>query len=70
MKKISPFGQFRVAIETTDKVAPFKGMRSTGTNGFYYCFESVNTYKEQLALKLQHIIDKQPDVTASTIYTD
>lgn len=67
---IAPFGNFKIAIETTDKTAPFKGMRSTGNNGFYNCFESINSYRETLALKLKRIIEKQPHITAATIYSD
>ena len=67
---ISPFGKFRVAIETTDKKAPVRGLMATGRNGFYYCYQSINTYAESVALSLKQSLERRTQITAVNIFME
>lgn len=67
---VSPFGKFRVVIETTEKKIPFKGMRDAGSNGYYKVYETIYTYSESFALKLKKAVEKHDHVKAATILPD
>ena len=65
---ITPFGPFKIRIDSDQPKAPFKGLHYMGVNiGGHWTFESDNSYKKATAQALCEILKRSDAVKNITI---